>query len=297
FLGEILIKRLEKIAKGNPQAIEALEDLLKPINLKSGLTNKLLKFIKNILWRCLAFVSNRKADNLSFRWYQDEYILINIATALAKIDPENPKATNTFIDLLSSNQNPKVIWRATSRLKKIAKRNPELIKTISNILMSSKDTNILGSVIQSLEEVEICKPDAIQSLVSFLNSTQDNHLQWETVKSLGKIGKGSHQAIKALVQVLKTLDKKNNKEGDYQYYSLAAQTAKSLTQILENHQQIVEVVTDLKDCKQLSAGHQVLWYCAQNLTYPEFFQAWNSNSSKLLVGERKISGEMRDTTR
>ncbi|MGB5635507.1 MAG: hypothetical protein WBM44_14805 [Waterburya sp.] len=115
--------------------------------------------------------------------------------------------------------------------------------------------------------------------MKFLDYTQDSHLRWSTVGTLGKIGKGNAKAINTLVQLLKTLDKES-KENDFQLYQLANKTAESLTQILESPRQMMEVVTELKDCKQLSACHQVLWHCAQNLTYPEFFQAWNPSASR-----------------
>ena len=57
--------------------------------------------------------------------------------------------------------------------------------------------------------------------------------------------------------------------------------AKSLGKILQGGQ-FPKVVTALKDCLTAQVyekdfdRYELIWHCAQNITYPDFYQAWHN---------------------
>jgi HEAT repeat protein len=75
----------------------------------------------------------------------------------------------------------------------------------------------------------------------------------------------NEKAIAALVQLL---DKSQN---EYTH-KLAA---KSLGKIVTSNKDISLVVQALRRYKLDSEDYDLIWNCAQNMPYPEFYQAWH----------------------
>ncbi|MBK4732997.1 HEAT repeat domain-containing protein, partial [Oxynema sp. CENA135] len=90
------------------------------------------------------------------------------------------------------------------------------------------------------------------------------------------IAPGNPQAIAALVEILRDA----GADDDTRW--LAAQ---SLGEILTTRQHYAGVVSALKDClsgevyqnnfRLFNQCYEVLWNCAENLPYPDFYQAWH----------------------
>jgi hypothetical protein len=87
-------------------------------------------------------------------------------------------------------------------------------------------------------------------------------------------------------RALLNLQKSENKE----VRQLAASSLSSSLQNLQE-QYLVEVVKDLKiyitelnliedDFEYYQYCYEMLWYCAQSMSYPDFYRAWHSSSSR-----------------
>jgi HEAT repeat protein len=112
---------------------------------------------------------------------------------------------------------------------------------------------------------------AIAALVQLLQSTTvDDDTRKQAAESLGTIGTGNENAITALMQVLQstTVDDDTRK-----------QAANSLGKILQDNKHRFEVVKTLSGY-QLVGGeyYDLAWKCAQNMPYPDFYQAWHQHN-------------------
>ncbi|MEH2169510.1 MAG: HEAT repeat domain-containing protein [Nostoc sp.] len=88
--------------------------------------------------------------------------------------------------------------------------------------------------------------------------------------SLGRIDPGNKIAIAALVQLLQS----NHVDDDTR-----RQAASSLGQILQDNKHRFEVVEALSGYWRLDdENYNLAWECAQNMTYPDFFQAWHQHN-------------------
>ncbi|MEH2444565.1 MAG: HEAT repeat domain-containing protein [Nostoc sp.] len=112
---------------------------------------------------------------------------------------------------------------------------------------------------------------AIAALVQLLQSTtRDDSTRRQAASSLGEIGTGNEIAIAALVQLLQSTT------GDEE---TRWQAASSLGEIIQNDQHRFEVVKTLSSYLQLDDNcYNVIWKCAQNMPYPEFYQAWHQHN-------------------
>ncbi len=131
--------------------------------------------------------------------------------------------------------------------------------------------------------------EAIAALLQLIESSdEDEFARIEATESLGKIGIGNLEAIAALMQLIKSTGSvPTNSSKDK---SIRRQAVYSLKKILRDDQ-LTDVVTDLKeylsdeiyknDTEQFEECYTLIWHCAQIISYPDFFLAWQ-NDSKLL---------------
>ena len=99
-----------------------------------------------------------------------------------------------------------------------------------------------------------------------MGNAQDEFTRRRAADYLGEIDPGNKDAIAALVELTRNV-------GNQGYTRETA--ASSLKEIL-TVDQMPFVVTKLKNySKFYPSSYSVIWYCAQSLSYPEFYQAWH----------------------
>jgi HEAT repeat protein len=123
----------------------------------------------------------------------------------------------------------------------------------------------------SLGTIDPGNEKAIAALVQLLQSTTvDDYTRRQAASSLGKIAAVNEKAIAALVQLLQstTVDDLTRRRA-----------ALSLETILQNNKHRAEVVKALRSYWQLNYEYYDLaWQCAQNMPYPDFYQAWHHHN-------------------
>ncbi|MEI2423072.1 HEAT repeat domain-containing protein, partial [Arthrospira platensis SPKY2] len=241
--------------------------------------------------------------------HEDETLRENAVKSLGKIAQGNSEAIRTLIHILYTNSDGSLRRTATESLGKIAQGNSEAIKTLVHILISTQDYYTRRSAAKSLGKAEydslediamlihILKTtkneddrrkaakslgeiaegnsEAIMALVHTLETPQDYYTRSNAAESLAKIGQGNPDAIAALVKLIKTTEDENTRKW----------TAQSLGKILTTSQHYAGVVSALKhnlsdevyqnNFKRFKESYKVIWNCAENLPYPEFYQAWH----------------------
>ena len=153
----------------------------------------------------------------------------------------------------------------------------QIIKLGFGYLRASKKARVkfldpIASEAQAtLEKTE--RKKAIAALAQLLNSTDvDNYTRQRAAAILGEIDPGNEQAIAALVQLLNSTDVN---------YLTSSQVAAILGKILQ-YGQFADMVKASKDhlyeSNELTYYYQVIWHSAQNMSYPEFYQAWHHDT-------------------
>ncbi|MDT9200098.1 HEAT repeat domain-containing protein [Limnospira sp. PMC 1042.18] len=161
-------------------------------------------------------------------------------------------------------------------LLRIDPKHPSVIKALLGIIENSRDYALTRHyAADSLGKIDPGNPKAIEVLVDLI-STTDTIMQHNAIESLGEIGKGNPNAVAALVNVISS-------STDTWILSKAV---KSLQKIFTTPKQYAGVITALKDnlsdevyqnnFNQFEASYEVIWNCAENLPYPEFYQAWHN---------------------
>jgi rRNA maturation endonuclease Nob1 len=143
----------------------------------------------------------------------------------------------------------------------------------------------LKAIEQGAREVltETNRERAISGLIQLLDQTSNEFTRWSVAESLGKIAVGNDSAITRLIQLL---DQTSDTDA-------LRKISNSLSKIISTKQQYSQVFSALKlnltdEIYQTKfyfyeISYQLILQCAQNLTYPEFYTAWQFNVNFMIT--------------
>ncbi|MEH2277022.1 MAG: HEAT repeat domain-containing protein [Nostoc sp.] len=238
----------------------------------------------------------------------DDDIRSLAASSLGEIDPGNKFAIAALVQLLQSTTVDKSTRiQAASSLGEIDPGNKFVIAALVQLLQSTTvDNSTRIQAASSLGEIDPGNKFAITALVQLLQSTNlDDYTRWVAASSLEKIGTGNEFAIAALVQLLQSKNvfdstrsqaasslEKIDTGKEIAITALVQllqsttvdkntrrQVASSLGKIIQNNQHRFEVVKALSGYWRLNDEYYDLaWKCAQNMPYPDFYQAWHQHN-------------------
>ncbi|MEH2454030.1 hypothetical protein [Nostoc sp.] len=171
---------------------------------------------------------------------------------LGKIAVGNPTAIASLIKFLQINQGDTICFDAAQALWQIDPGNAAALKSLAYILETSASASLINRVVTYLLKID---PE---------NKTG--------------IAIGNKVAITMLSQILETTQHQAS-EDEY-----LLNIAETLTNILES-EHLPEVVIALKDylsepyykntSYRYEAVFKIIWHCAENMTYPDFYKVMN----------------------
>jgi len=267
-----IIQNIGKIGIENEEAISALVKLLPNTNDYVAQW-EVIESIGKI------GIKNKTAINGLLEFLnktQNEDIIWRVAENLNRISPEEPAAINALVNLFEKTQNEETRKQVGEILIKIGTQNKKLIDDLMPLLSkSSQNEDIRSQVAEILGKIGIGNTTVISTLAELIDTTENEHTRWQMAMILGNIGQGYPRAIAGLLRLIKTTE-------DNFIYDDAPE---SLLKILTTRQQYAGVVSALKDnlsdevyqnnFKRFKASYKLIWNCAANLPYPQFYQAWH----------------------
>jgi len=218
----------------------------------------------------------------SIRWHA--------AYNLGRVDPGNQIAIAALIQIIESTNNESTRRKAAYSLGKINSGNANAISTLEKIAASATDASqrqqatenlaALRSIPQS-KQSPLSPPSPLSPSPAFLSSllrgiasAGNDDTQRRRAYKLAKLDPGNSVAFITLLQLMKSA----------QSESLRKRTADNLKEILLD-EQLPEVIASLKDCfsdqvceqelEKFREFYKLLWHCAENMTYLEFYQVWH----------------------
>ncbi len=156
-------------------------------------------------------------------------------------------------------------------------QNWEDINTLIEVL-NKLDTSrnsvfydLTGSInlfaVDRLAEIASLQSSVVSTLEEILNSNNNIHICQKITWVLGKAASKSIDATKAVVKLLTTT-----------HEPILAREAIYFLKTILNSNLLAIVVTGLKDYIKDSETPEIMWHCAQNMPYPDFYQAWHQDT-------------------
>ncbi|MCW5313297.1 hypothetical protein GTQ43_05575 [Nostoc sp. KVJ3] len=297
YIADGATRTLSQIDPSNQLAINALVQLIKTAKDHSYL-NLAVKDLG------LLGVGNEAAFRTLIELItstKDYYIICDAAESLVKIDPGNKIAIATLLEKIETVQDQCFCRRAAFHLGELDPGNKVAISTLSQLLKTTQSELDSLYVAKSLVNIDRGNPKAIATLCQIMQSNpyKDKSILMDAVQNLEQLDPGNKLVKEKLNEVIPTLlqfiqifqqddDNKNcfnnNATVQLSYESCLLDIAERLTKILQS-EHLPQVVITLKDYlgKQFyknssyryEAAFNIIWHCAENLTYPDFHKAIN----------------------
>lgn len=233
----------------------------------------------------------QSSDGLRSRW--------EAAHSLVRKDRSNQIAINALFDLVQYlGQSPpdpeyvkSIAFDATRSLAEIDPSKQLATAALVNVLNIAEDDTYLRIAVGDLGNFAFANPDAIAALTRLIASTEDIYLLLHAAYSLGRIDLGNHTAIYTFIHFIETFKEVDAtemyyaEEGRSRRNSQLLNAASELKEILPIDR-MWQVVVALKDYISKSkrdssyryeACYNLIWHCAQNMPYLDFFEAWHQS--------------------
>jgi HEAT repeat protein len=278
---------LEKIGEYNPVAISGLVELIRTSSdeeTRRQAASSLGEIAEYnpVAISCLVELFRNSSDTNTRRI---------AASSLGKIDINNSVALALFNEFSGINSDENTMMQLDYGLAKALKNNSLVIATFNTCesiesLGTSEDDNITWRMaVESLEKIDQSNPDPLLSLVDLICTFQDEDTRRRGAYRLGRICKNNAIAIANLVELIRD-------SGDEGTRLVAAYSLKAISK-----DSPVEIaVSGLKDCltseiyendyERYKNCYEIIWECAQNMTYPEFYQAWHTQPTNSPIPDR-----------
>ncbi|MGK7890637.1 MAG: HEAT repeat domain-containing protein [Leptolyngbyaceae cyanobacterium] len=235
---------------GNLIGIEVLVELLTTHNLGQGARDQVVRtllILGEIEDNAKAIVKYLKGIELDYNFFYKSILIRDLIKELSKhifVKPrvlyETDPIFGTLVELIETHEDKCVRQSAIDCLEKIGKENQAVISFLIEVIQKTTDRDI-GSYIRGLETIGQGNPKAIAALVNLLGTTSDSLTCRQAVKSLKK--------ILAMPE---------------QYAGVVAALKGNLSdEVYQN------------DFQLFHESYELIWNCAENLPYPQFYRAWH----------------------
>ncbi|MEH1843618.1 MAG: HEAT repeat domain-containing protein [Nostoc sp.] len=264
-------RSLGKINKENPTALTILVEFMNTFQYKSIQMPASESLEKIAKYHPTAMTALEELIGTS----QEEYSCMQISESFKKIVKYNATDIIKIMDLIDDLRNEFKHWIMARSLGKIDKDNPTAITALADLIHDLNAKYTHKKAAESLDKIAKDHPKFITELVELIRTAEDEYTRRLAVERLDKIAKDHPLAITALVELIGT-------SKDEYTRRLAAY---SFSKILTESENMKAVVTAFKnylldeiyenDFEQFKDCYQVIWQCAQTMTYPAFYKAWH----------------------
>ncbi|MEB3177639.1 MAG: NACHT domain-containing protein [Nostocaceae cyanobacterium] len=265
---------LIEIGKDNPFAINALIELS-----KTSLDENIRHLTTSVLGDSVQDSSFIQTIFEEIKNVLDGSIRSNLVDGLGEIDKDNPLYITNLIEIIQNSENESDIrLKAIDKLGVIGEYNSIAITNLTEIIQLYQDESdefIQDRAAFNLVKIGKKNPITITTLIELIQSSKDENTRLIAASILEEIDKYNSLAITTLVELIQTSQRED-------IYGIAAAI---LGDILLSVQ-MERVVTALRGCvsdetykndyQRFDDCYSVMWQCAQNMSYPEFYQAWHN---------------------
>ncbi|MBE9208506.1 hypothetical protein IQ244_18595 [Nostoc sp. LEGE 06077] len=230
---------------------------------------------------------------------QDYYLLCDAVESLEKIDPGNKIGITTLLEKIEKVQDEFFLKKAACLVGELDPGNKLAISTLSHLLKNTQDESLRLDIANSLAKIDPGNPQAIFTL----STTQENNLHqiflMTAIQNLELLDASStlvkdkfNEIIPIVIRYIQNFQAAddnqnycNNLTSSLSYESYLLDISDSLIKILQV-EHLPQVLTSLKDylnqqsyknsSYRYEAVFKIIWHCAENLNYPEFYRLWHS---------------------
>ncbi|MEH1893750.1 MAG: hypothetical protein V7K94_00255 [Nostoc sp.] len=231
---------------------------------------------------------------------ENEFFRCKAALCLGKFDSGNRVAITTLSKILETAEEEWVYFHAADILAPTNDYQQQIIKAMWK-MVNLKDERTSLDALFILLEIDSNNQQAFNTLIRLLNTTKHESILTSAAYHLQQFNlsikletKKLNELIAVFIRLIQTyqdLAVKENENGDLfpsewlSYESGLLDIADNLTSVIQK-EHLPQVVITLKDylseqfyknnSYRYEAVFKIIWHCAENLTYPDFYKAWHN---------------------
>ncbi|MBD2356443.1 hypothetical protein H6G41_17730 [Tolypothrix sp. FACHB-123] len=233
---------------------------------------------------------------------KNDYLLCDIAPTLGKINPGNEIAIPTLLQIIETTEDESICCQATAYLGELIPGNIFAINKLSHLITTTQNEWVRISATQNLLKIDLTNPTAIATLFQIRQSNlcQYESILFATVLNLEQLHLANqilpeklNKVISTLIQFIQPLTPDDDNQNCFNsqttnqpsYEDYLMDIADVLTKILRT-EHLPQVITALKgylseqfaknSSYRYDAVFNIIWHCANNLNYPDFYTAWHN---------------------
>jgi hypothetical protein len=276
---------LKKIGSGNQQVIDELLRILKVTESEN---------VRESAVYCLEDVGigNQKAiDELAkLLLNPNESIRWKAAHSLAQINPGNQEALEALVKILETTDSEDTFRKVAWNLGRLRIVNQRVIDALVNILLNSGNKSIPWQIPWSIRQLMLNKQQKLEIDIQLPSVTEEEEFAIQCTNNIKQSFKEIESFIEELVVGLKStpalmitsiisLIKGNDS-------LLISKLAVDAFKKVMNNYYLQLLVTEIKKhiIDEIDGNdaivyfYNVIWYCVQNMPYPDFYQAWHQTN-------------------
>jgi HEAT repeat protein len=281
------VRSLGNIAQGNQEAIAALVNLLQTIRANPDEWATRVEVASS-----LSKIEPGHPEAIPVPEYSCLYSpMFQDLVRLGQIQPNNPGWITALVDQVRSNPTDEREefnrrW-AVQHLKASDTSSPEASAALIDLIRSNCDEETLREAVRSLGRIGKSDPEATNVLIDLSYNSQNWVISEIAIEGLSYTDTNPEKVINALIELICT-------SPDQKICSAAARSAAahSLGQILQRYPSgsAVSTLKNTLPAQINNNNHFKLYFdlyrncydallnCAQNMPYPDFYQAWHQTT-------------------
>ncbi|GAC1460351.1 MAG: hypothetical protein NVS2B14_02290 [Chamaesiphon sp.] len=214
---------------------------------------------------------------------QNQEILWAAAKSLGYIDPGNVCAIDTLVSIIENETydfSSYSLLQLAKSLNSIAPNHLLAVDTFVKLFQTVKCDYERLEAAQTLLKQDGTHPIAINTLVNLTQSSEHLSIRLEAACQLLKIEPSHAVAISTLIELTKS------SEDD-----ISLEAVRNLQSLGVADEIIVSIILEMRGVSQFEydcVGYEVLWHCAQNLSYPHFYRAWHREPPLIRSWDRHL---------
>jgi hypothetical protein len=227
----------------------------------------IIKFLKKLLITC----QGNNFYDMDFEWFLDKPFIGN-----------NPDIIATLRYLLehTDTEDDVPIQIAALHLAKLGISHPKVVDTLTNLIEDIwTDDYTLYQAAKGLWNLnKISSINYIQILFNLLNNFNDEYIIGDVAEALAEIYTDTLKIIKRLVNLVCEPPTKWTRENAIIGLKKILRQSLFVDVIAHFRDYLNEQIWE-EDFEGYEAAYDILWHCAQKMTYPDFYQAWHGQYS------------------
>lgn len=222
---------------------------------------------------------NQKAEQIFNRFLEkDSALRYDAAHALIFASPDHPKAVDTLVDLLCAEYVSDVI-ELFGNIYFSEADNPRLISTFQELL-EHQDERIRSLAARSLCNLNSSQRQAVHTLIDLLKSPQQRVNALYSLDANLREGTLIFESKVAGIFFNNLIEFVNSDRDEYHLrravdIMISAFSKDLVMTAVRNLKENLQDSVRENNLARYQSCYRLIWHCAQNMGYPEFYQAWH----------------------